>query len=153
MALEKQLTEESENEPQGDVLSEEDEASLEICVLLGKALIDDGGKEVLEAAKTSKDPGQVIGQFLVQLGSQMAENLPEELKPNPAIMLAEGGWVEQMSDFLQEEYGVSREDADRAEIYVGTTAQQIAQTQQQPGGPAGPAPAAAPAGPVMPGAA
>ena len=83
----------------------------------------------------------------------MVESLPEELKPSPAIMLAEGGWVEQISDFLQEEYGVDRGVMDRAEVYVGTTAQQIAQSQQQPGGAAGPAPEnAAPAAPVMPGA-
>lgn len=130
MALEEKLKKEDEEEFQGDVLSDDEEQDLEMAVLLGKQLVAQGGSEVINAAKSSKDPGQVIGQFLVQLGSQMGEQLPEEAKINPKIMLCEGGWVEQMSDFLQEEYDVSRDDADRAEIYVATTAQQIAKGQQ-----------------------
>lgn len=131
-------------------LTDEDERDLEIAVLLGKRLIEDGGAEVLTAAETSSDPGQVIGQFLMQLGSQMAEQLPEGLTLSPAIFLAEGGWLEQMSDFIQEEYGIAREVMDRAEIYVGTSAQQMAQGQQA-GQASGqpPAPAAQPA-PVLP---
>lgn len=134
MALDEKLKKKEEvQEEDGDdiaALNDEQEENLEMAVLLAKQLIAQGGSEVLDAAKTSKDPGQVIGQFLVQLGSQMGEQLPPEVSIDPVIMLCEGGWVEQISDFLQEEYDVSREDADRAEIYVATTAEQIAKGQQ-----------------------
>ncbi len=150
MALEQEMTQEAGPE----LLSEEDELGLEIAVLMAKRLIDDGGAEVIKASAGSSDQAQVIGQFLMQLGSQMMEELPEELRASPAIMLCEGGWVEQVSDFLQDEYDVPRDVMDRAEIFVGTSAQQMAQAQQQPGGAAGPAPvvAPAPAAPPIPGA-
>lgn len=120
-------------------LTQEDEDDLETAVLLGKRLIDQGGQEILDAAANSKDPGQVIGQFLLQLGSQLAEEMPEGLTLNPKIMLASGGWLEQISDFLQEEYDIGMDVMDRAEIYVGQAAQQMAQqaAQQQAPAPAG----------------
>lgn len=147
MALEKQLA--AEEAQQDELLTDDEETDLEIAVLLGKKLIDQGGAEVINAAQGSSDPSQVIGQFLIQLGSQLVEQMPEELKPSPKVFLASGGWLEQMSDFLQEEYDISKEIMDRAEIYVASTAKQMAQTKQQQaaGQPAG-APQAAP--PAMP---
>lgn len=161
MALEDQLNsappEEMEEEEQDptevtvDQLTDDEEDDLRIMINLGKNLIDDGGYEVVEAAEKSSDPGQVIGQFLMQMVSQIAENLPEEGKPSPRIFLCEGGWVEEMSDYLQDEYDVPEDIMDRAEIYIGTAAQAIAQGQQAPGGPAAPAdPAAAAPAPAMP---
>lgn len=156
MALEDKM------QPQGDAteitveqLTDDEEDDLRIMVTLAKNLIDDGGYEVIEAAEDSSDPGQVIGQFLMQMVSQMAEELPADVKPSPRIFLCEGGWVEQISDYLQEDYDLPRDVADRAEIYIGTAAQAIAQGQQQPGGPAGPPAssdpvAAAQAAPTMP---
>lgn len=120
-----------QEQEQNDRLTDEDEDDLEIAVLLGKRLIDQGGQEVLDAAKNSKDPGQVIGQFLLQLGSQMGEQMPEGMQLNPKVLLARGGWLEQMSDFLEEEYDLNRDIMDRAEIYVATQAQNMAQGQAQ----------------------
>lgn len=161
MALEDQLKnappedmeEEGEDPSQVTVeqLTDDEEDDLKIMVNLGKNLIDEGGYEVVESAEKSSDPGQVIGQFLMQLGSQVAENLPEEAKPSPRIFLCEGGWVEEMSDYLQDEYDVPEDVMDRAEIYIGIASQSIAQGQQAPGGPAAPAdPAAAAPAPAMP---
>lgn len=133
MALDQEAESQDSNQ-----LTQEDEDDLEVAVLLGKRLIDQGGNEVITAAANSKDPGQVIGQFLLQLGSQLGENMPEGMTLNPKIMLASGGWLEQISDFLQEEYDVSRDDADRAEIYVGQAAQQMAQQQAPAEQPAAP---------------
>lgn len=132
--------------PQEEQLSEEEEQDLEIAVLLGKKLVSEAGNEVLSAAQDSSDPSQVIGQFLVQLGSQLAEELPEELKPSPRVFLASGGWLEQMSDFIQDEYDIGRDVMDRAEVYVASTGQQMAQAQQQKGA----APPGAPPAPPMP---
>lgn len=152
MALEEKLSQEqAAPAPEEEVLSEEEEQDLEIAVLLAKKLIDQGGDEVLKAAEGSSDPSQVIGQFLVQLGAQLVEQLPEELKPSPRVLLAEGGWLEQISDFLQEEYDISRDVMDRAEIYVASTGQQMAQAQQQKQQGGAPAAPATPAQPMPPG--
>lgn len=148
MAIEEKALDEGLEDGQ---LTQDEEDDLELTVLLAKQLIGQGGQEVLDAAMKSKDPGQVLGQFLVQLGSQMGEMLPPELQPSPRVMLAEGGWLEQVSDFLQDEYDVSREIADRAEIFVAQAAQDIQKAQAAPGDPAVPGtqPEAA-AGPVVP---
>lgn len=111
-------------------LSEEEETQLSIVVDLAKNLIDDGGYEVIEQAMSSKDPGQVIGQFLFQMVAQMGEQLPFE--PSPNIFFAKGGWVEQISDYLQEEYDIPKKDMDRAEIYIAQSAQSMAQARVQP---------------------
>lgn len=148
MALEKEMAQESQMD-EGD-LTDEEEDDLKIAVNLAKNLIDDGGYEVIEQALSSSDPGQVIGQFLMQMVSQMAENLPDGVELSPRIFFAYGGWVEQISDYLQDEYDVPRKDMDRAEMFIATAAQQMAQgqaQQQQGAAPAAPAEQA----PVMPG--
>lgn len=148
MALDDKLKQPTEDNRER--LTDDEEDDLRIMVTLAKNLIDEGGYQVIESAENTKDPGQVIGQFLMQLGSQIAEQLPAEAKPSPRIMLSEGGWVEQVSDYLQEEYDVPRDVMDRAEMYVGAGAQAIAQGQQQPGGPANPQGAPAPGQEQMP---
>ena len=127
MALEDQLQE--QQSPQE--MTEDQEQDLSIAVNIAKNLIDDGGWEIIEQALESNDPGQIIGQFLMQLVAQMTENSPEEVDIDPAIYLAIGGWVEQISDYLQEEYDVPKEVMDRAEMYIGTASQQMLQGQQQ----------------------
>ena len=115
-------------------LTDDEEADLKIMVNLGKNMIDEGGAQVVEQALASKDPGVILGQFLYQLGGQLAEKLPFD--PSPRIMLARGGWLEQMSDYLQEEYNVPRKDADRAEIYIASSADAQAKQQAQQQQPA-----------------
>ena len=130
MALEEQLVEQEANAAQ---LSNEEEQDLAIAVNMAMDLIDDGGWQVVQQAEQSKDPAVIIGQFLMQLGSQLGEQLPFPISPR--IMLAEGGWVEQVSDYLQEEYDVPKDVMDRAEIFIATNAQQMAQAQQQQAAP------------------
>ncbi len=118
-----------------------DELDLKIAVLMAQDMLDKGGVEpILTAVKQSSNPGQVIGQFLMQLASQMAEGMPDDMKLSPALMLVEGGWVEQISDFLQEEYDIKKEIMDKAEAFIGVSSEQMAKAQQQPQG----APAEAP---------
>lgn len=118
--------------PEMQRLTDEEEQDLSIMVNLAKEAIDDGGIDVIDQAiEQSNDPGQVVGQFLLQLGSQLAEQLPEDMTISPRIMLAEGGWVEEVSDYLQEQYGVDKEVMDRAEMYIGASAEQMAMQQQQ----------------------
>lgn len=134
MALEQKMTQESQ-QPEGVPLTKEDETDLKVAVLMAKDLLDKGGFDVIDkAVDTSKDPGQVIGQFLMQMGQQLHESMPEDMKFSPKIMLARGGWLEQVSDYIQEEGGVSKDVMDKAEIYVASTASQMAQQKQQQSG-------------------
>ena len=124
MALDEQMTQENTN-----ALSKEEESDLTIMVTMAEDMIDEGGWQVLQQAEQSSDPSVVVGQFLMQLGSQLGEQLPFDISPR--IMLAEGGWLEQVSDYLQEEYGIPKEVMDRAEIYIASSAQGMANAQQQ----------------------
>jgi hypothetical protein len=161
MAIEDQMAQEPAAAPQGQTeappqsgpLSEDEEKDLKLGVLLAQRMIDDGGIEVIDkAVKESSDPGQVIGQFLMQLVSQLHEAMPEDEQLSKRIYFAHGGWIEQISDYLQEQYDVPRKIMDRAEMYIGSAAQSMAQgqVQQAAGGapPAGPGPQ--PAQPPMP---
>lgn len=132
MALEDEMTQ----APQEQGLTDEQEADLSIAVNLAKDLIDQGGFDVIEQALATKDPGQIIGQFLMQMVSQMGEQLPQDVTLDPSIFFAVGGWIEQISDYLQEEYDVPKEVMDRAEIYIGTAAQEMSKGQAaQPAAP------------------
>jgi hypothetical protein len=125
MALEKQMKKEKSSP------KNEDEMDLEIGVLLGKRMLEDGGFDIVEkAVATSRDPSQVIGQFLMQMGQEMMENMPEDVKLTPAILLSPGGWLEQISDFIQTELDVKKDVMDKAEVYVASTASQMAQAKQ-----------------------
>lgn len=146
MALEQQMS----AQPNEERLSSEEDRELDIMVMLAQNLIDDAGYEVIEQAQASKDPGTVIGQFLMQLGSQLGEQLPFDISPR--IMFAVGGWVEQISDYIQETYKVPKKIMDRAEIFIASSAQQMAQqgqAQQAGGAPQEAAPQGAPA-PAVP---
>lgn len=101
-------------------------------------MINEGGAEVIEkAVEQSKDPGQVIGQFIYQLIEEIGSNAPADMDLSPNVLLVPGGAVEQISDFLQEVYEVNKETMDRAEMYVGDMAQQAAAASlQQPQPPA-----------------
>ena len=142
MALDEQMVQQQKQ----SLLSDEEERDLQISVMLAENLIDEGGWKVIQQAEQSSDPAVVVGQFLLQLGAQLGESLPFEISPR--IMLAKGGWLEQVSDYLQEEYGVPKQVMDRAEIFIASSAQAMAQQQQQ--GVPQQAQPAAPAAPVMP---
>lgn len=145
MALDEELEKENKNPEE---LTEEEEAELSIMVNIAKDMIDDAGYQIIQQALESKDPGVVIGQFIMLLGSQLSEKLPFD--PSPRIMLAEGGWVEQISDYLQEEYDVPKKVMDRAEIFVGSSAYAMAQGSQQQSPQQGASAPAQQAAPPMP---
>lgn len=148
-----------EEAPKDDTrLTDEEEDDLAIAVMLAQNIIDDGGIEVIDqAVAESKDPGQVIGQFLMQLVSQMSEQLPRETQLSPRIYFAEGGWLEEISDYLQEQYDIDQKVMDRAEMFVAAQAQSMSQGQaqqaaQDPNASPQGGPPAAPVGqPPMPG--
>lgn len=124
------MDDENEREDGPEDMTDEEEDDLRIAVTLAEDLIDQGGYDIIEKALSTKDPGTIIGQFIMQLVSQMGESLPEGVTLSPRIFFAYGGVVEQISDYLQEEYGVSKEIMDRAEKFIGAAAQEMAAGQQ-----------------------
>lgn len=153
MALDEKM-EKKEAPKEGGRLTDDEESDLEIAVMLAEELIDEGGHQILETAKESNDPGQVIGQFLMQMVSQMNEQLPPGVDLSKKIYFAKNGWIEQVSDYIQAEYGIDKKTMDRAEIFIGTAARRMAQGAQgqeagiaPQGAPAAPGAQAAPAGP------
>ena len=142
MALEQQIVDgpQTAAPPQGEAqvaqggesLSEEEEKDLDIAVMLAENFIDEGGFDVINTAlQESKSPGEVIGQFLMQLVSQMSEQMPREFQLSPRIYLSRGGWVEQISDYLQEEYDVPQDVMDKAEIFIAAQADSMSKGAQQ----------------------
>lgn len=124
--------EDQEQEVQQENLTDEEETDLRLAVNMAEALIDEGGYEVIQKAlESSNDPGVVIGQFLMQLASSLEEQLPPGVEISKRIFFAQYGWIEQVSDFLQEEYEVPTEVMDRAEMYIGTAATQMQQNASQ----------------------
>lgn len=118
--------------PEEGRLSKDEEDDLAIALLLAENVIDDGGIQVIDdALNDSNDPGQVIGQFLMQLVSQMSEQMPRDFQFSPRIFFAQGGWVEQISDYLQEEYGVPQDVMDKAEIFIAAQADNMSKGAQQ----------------------
>lgn len=128
-----QAQEQPQQEQDAGVLNAEEEKDLAIAVMMAENLIDDGGIEVIDASEESSNPGEVIGQFIMQMVSQMAEQMPRELQFSPRIWLAEGGFVEKISDYLQEQYGVPQPVMDKAEMFVAAQADSMAKgaVQQQ----------------------
>ena len=107
--------------------------TLDIMVDMAEDALENGGGDVLQqAVQQSKNPSQVIGQFILQLGSQIGEQVQGQgLSVDPGIMLSEGGFVEQVSDFVQEYYDIPKNIMDQAEKFVGAAAMQIQQAQSQ----------------------
>lgn len=132
MALDEQLAAKEEKQTNPNDLSDDEEQDLEIAILMGERLLEDGGYDVLQkAVDTSSDPAQVIGQFFIQMIQQFHENFPKEMTLSPRIYLAKGGWLEQMMDMVIDEVGLDVKVADKAEIYVAQMAKELADGNAQ----------------------
>lgn len=121
-----------------------EELDLEIAVKMGQRLMKDAGglKAIEQAMSGSGDPVQAISKFLVQLIVQIKEAVESqgvELSPN--IVLAKGGWVEQMLDVIEGELGLPPDFSDQVFGDVVETFKALAQSGMR-GGPGGGDPAA-----------
>lgn len=127
MTLEKNV--QAKSQPKAN-FSEEEDKDLRIGVLIGEQLLEQGGLDVIQkAVDSSSDPAQVIGQFFVHMIQHLQEKMPPEVKLSPRIYLSKNGWLEQMMDYVIEKIELDPKVADRAEVYVATTAQQLAKAK------------------------
>lgn len=123
----------------------------EIAFRMGVKLMTEGqGLQTIKAAiEESKDPAQVIGQFLAQIMAVLAEKLQGEINLDPRVFLAKGGWLELMLDYIEQKLGYPEEFSDQ--IYMQTlevikAAAMSPEQAQQGGGPQMAAPGGAPQG-------
>lgn len=113
-----------------------EELDLEIAVKMGTRLMKEAGglKAIEQAMSGSGDPVQAISKFLVQLIMQIKEAVSSqgvELSPN--IVLAQGGWVEQMLDVIEGELGLPPDFSDQVFGDVVETFKALAQSPQGAG--------------------
>lgn len=92
----------------------------EIAFRMGVKLMSEGqGLQTIKAAiDESQDPAQVIGQFLAQIITILAERLSQEINLDPRVFLAKGGWLEMMLDYIEQKLGYPEEFSDQ--IFVQT---------------------------------
>lgn len=116
---------------------------VELLTRMAIKLMSDGGLDVIKTAlQESQDPAQVVGQFMVQLISQLAENVGQQVDIDMRAFLAKGGVLENLLDYIEEQLGYPAEFSDQ--IY-GEVVEMIkaAATDPEPvseGGPPPPAP-------------
>lgn len=88
---------------------------VELAVRMTIKLLDQGGglKVIADALQQSRDPAQVIGQFLAQIVGQLAEKLEKEFDVDPSIFLAKGGWLDNVLDYIEAQLGLPPEFSDQ----------------------------------------
>lgn len=114
----------------------------EIASMMGMAMLDGGGLEVIDKAlKSSQDPGQVVGQFLAQMVGQLAEFTQANMGIAPDVYLQPDGFLDQILDYIERKLNLPKEFSDQ--VY-GETLEVIKAAAADPQGGApqgGPAPA------------
>jgi len=110
-----------------------DEDLAEYVFLLGVELLEEGGMDTLrKAVQQSGDPIVVIAQFIVQMVAQLSEVLSQETNFDPRVMLAPGGFVDGISDYIIEKLGLGEEASGMIEQEVLEMIKGLAQGETQP---------------------
>lgn len=96
---------------------------VEVAVRMGVKMIRDGGglKIISEALNKSKDPAQVIGQFLAQLIGKLAEQLRSEFNIDPGLFVANGGFLDHILDYIEQQLKLPSEFSDQVYSQVMET--------------------------------
>lgn len=105
-------TQEQQAAPEEGNVSSQD---VEIAVRLGIKMLNEGNglKVIADALNKSRDPGQVVGQFLAQLMGKMAEQLQAKLNVDPKVFLAKRGFLEQILDYIEVKLGLPKDFSDQ----------------------------------------
>jgi hypothetical protein len=96
----------------GAVMNDDD---IELATRMGIKLLNEGNglQIVRQAVNSSKDPAQVIGQFLAQIMAQLATALHQEYQIDPRIFLCKGGWLEHMLDYIETQLHLPKNFSDQ----------------------------------------
>lgn len=99
------------SQEEGQEVSGED---VEIAVRMGVKLLNNGGLEQIQnAIDQSKDPAQVIGQFIAQMIGHMAEQLQAQAGVDPRVFLAKGAFLDHILDYIENKLGYPPEFSDQ----------------------------------------
>lgn len=92
-----------------------DDKDIELATRMGIKLMNEGnGLQIIrQAINSSKDPAQVIGQFLAQIMAQLATALQQEYHIDPRIFLCKGGWLEHMLDYIETQLHLPKNFSDQ----------------------------------------
>lgn len=99
---------------QGTKFKSED---VELAVNFGIKLLNEGGglDLIKKSINQSRDPAQVIGQFLAQIISKLAEQMLQEYSIDPGIFLAKDGFLDYILNYIEQKLGYPAKFSD--EIY------------------------------------
>lgn len=88
---------------------------VEVAVRMGVKILRDGGglKMIAEALNQSKDPAQVIGQFLAQLVGKLAEQLRDQFNIDPGLFVAENGFLDNILNYIEQQLKLPPEFSDQ----------------------------------------
>lgn len=102
----------SVEENQGTKFKSDD---VELAVNLGIKLLNEGGgiKLIEQAINQSKDPAQVIGQFLTQIIAKLAEQTRDGYGIDPGIYLAKDGFLDYILNYIERKLGYPEEFSDQ----------------------------------------
>lgn len=106
----------------------------ELAIRLGIKMLKDGGglKVIAEGINSSKDPAQVIGSFLTQMMGQLAEKLHAEANVDPGVFLAQGGFLDAILNYIEDQLGYPEEFSDQIYAAVLETVKAAAAAPVQP---------------------
>jgi hypothetical protein len=107
---------------------------VEIAVRMGIKMLTQGNglKTIQDALNQSKDPAQVIGQFLAQMMAQMAEQLRAKIGLDPSVFLAKRGFLEQILDYIEQKMGYPKNFSDQVYDEVLNAVKAAAQNPPPP---------------------
>ena len=91
---------------------------VELAVNFGIKILNEGGglDLIKKSINQSQDPAQVIGQFLAQIISKLAEQMLQEYSIDPGIFLAKDGFLDYILNYIEQKLGYPESFSD--EIYT-----------------------------------
>lgn len=113
---------------------------LELIIRMGIKLMTEGGglNLIKKALDESKDPAQVIGQFLATIMGKLAEETANRFQIDPRMYLMKKGFLDAMLNFIEQSLGMPEEFSDQIYGQVLEIVKAAAQSPQ--GGEGAPAP-------------
>ncbi len=108
-----QVNAQEASEEMSDVpVSDED---IEIVTRMGVQLLkqQNGLQVIKDAIDKSEDPAQVVGQMLATIIHGLAEQVSKNIDIDLRAFLAEGGFLERILDYIEDELGYPEEFSER----------------------------------------
>lgn len=91
------------------------EEDIELVTRMGIQLLkqQNGLQVIKDAIDKSQDPAQVVGQMLATIIHGLAEQVSKNVELDLRAFLAEGGFLERILDYIEDELGYPEEFSER----------------------------------------